>query len=228
MIRQRFAIIASARTGSNYVYEGLNTLSNVRMYHEIFAPHYRTAATTYRSRLSVLDNRHSPGIDSLGLKIFYRHLSEKEWSEMHEQADFLYLHLTRENRLRTIVSLELALSTDRWTAKRRLQDNEKPKVWLDTGELMCRLNKMAVREERFRQMFSDRSVLEVCYERLTANPIDEFARISNFLSLEKIDPSRILLRKQNPQPLDELIENYDEVAILLGETEYEGYLETQE
>ena len=40
-IDQRFAIVGNARTGSNYLLDGLKTSPSIRMYHEIFADHNR-------------------------------------------------------------------------------------------------------------------------------------------------------------------------------------------
>lgn len=223
-IRQRFAIIASPRTGSNYLYEALNSLPSVRMYHEIFAPHYRKATTTFKTRSSVLYNRQPTFVDSLGVKIFYSHLSTNEWVELLERRDFRYLHLTRKNRLKTVISLTIAKTTDQWTNTNRQTNSIKPKVRLNENHLIGQLNELASRERRFRQQFSETEILELSYEELTKNPAETLSRASNFLSLDAIDHDNIPLKKQNSEAISDLIENYEEVARLLRGTEYENFL----
>lgn len=223
-IRQRFAIIANRRTGSNYLYEGLNSLPNTRMYHEIFAPHYRKPATTFQSRFSVMHLRQPTLVDTIGVKVFYSHLTTGEWAVLHEHRDIKYLHLTRKNRLRILISEALAEVTGQWTDTGRAASGVKPRIRLDEDRLLGQLNELAQSERSFLQRFSDMEVLELSYEELTASPVAAFSRVSEFLSLGAIDPNMIALKKQNPQAINGLIENYEEVARLLRDTEHEGYL----
>lgn len=55
-------------------------------------------------------------------------------------------------------------------------------------------------------------------------PSETFSRISSYLNIEDIDYKKTKLKKQNPESLQDLIVNYDEVAQLLKNTRFEDYL----
>ena len=79
-----------------------------------------------------------------------------------------------------------------------------------------------------RERFKNWDYIEVVYENLVTNPLEEFNRIGAFLNVADINPVKIILRKQNPEKLSELVVNYSEVAQLLATTKYAYLLETEE
>jgi hypothetical protein len=66
--------------------------------------------------------------------------------------------------------------------------------------------------------------LEVVYEKLIRKPEETFQYISDYLGVDDIDYRGIALRKQNPESLEQLIVNFDEVYELLKNTKYAVYL----
>lgn len=223
--QQRFAIVASPRTGSNFLYSGLESSSQVNIYHEILGPQHRIVGKGFDKRMSVLYRRQRKNVCSVGLKIFYNHLTEAEWADFHDIKDFHLIHLTRKNLLRKIISLDIAVSNDVWTQRSNKEHQRKTTITLDTNRLIARLEKHSRLEARFRSQFSDRECLEVCYERLTSDPRKELRKVTNYLGIDEIEPGLIKLKKQNPGDISELLDNYAEVESVLRSSDYSGFLE---
>ena len=74
--------------------------------------------------------------------------------------------------------------------------------------------------------FRDRQVLEVVYEELVRSPKSVFESMGAYLGVDGIDPGQIRLRRQNPETLQQLIVNYDDVEAALQNTRFEEYLHT--
>lgn len=222
----RFAIIGNARTGSNYLLDGILSSGSVYMYHEIFADHNRTIGENFDGILSNLYKKKERHIKHVGVKIFYYHLSDDEWDKFLEHEEFKIIHLVRKNRLRTIISLEIALKTNEWVATPTSRnDNKNKSIRIDPNKLIDQLVKIGEYEKITRDRFSGRPYLEVAYEDMTRNPDEEFLRVGNFLNLSYINPEAIRHKKQNPEGLRELIVNYDDVEKALIGTPHEIYLE---
>src|SRR5215212_7728464 len=117
-IDQRFAIVGNPRTGSNYLLDGLKTSPAIRMYHEIFAAHNRTVGKDFEKIFSTIYQYESKSTGLVGFKVFYNHLTDQEWQKLAARKDLKVIHLTRRNRLRTVISLEIAFKTGQWTNAR--------------------------------------------------------------------------------------------------------------
>ena len=221
---ERFAIVGYARTGSNFLAAGLDSSVSTRLHKEIFAAHNREIGKDFEKILAKLYQKQPRSVKVVGFKLFYYHLTEEEWEKFLLPDDIQIIHLTRKNILRTIVSLDIALKTNQWhTSFFRLKSAGK-KTRLDTQHLLDRLEEIRVYEEITRTRFKDRGLLEIVYENLVRDPEGEFKRLEKYLGINDIDPNRITLRKQNPEKLSVLIENYDEVSQALADTKYAYFL----
>ena len=67
--------------------------------------------------------------------------------------------------------------------------------------------------------------IEVEYDSPVNDPTIEFNWISEFLNIQDIDPKKIMLKKQNPEKLNQLTENYEEVSDLIKNTKFSSYLD---
>jgi len=226
-VYQRFAIVGNARTGSNYLLDGLKRSNSIRMYHEIFADHNRKIGENFEKTFSALYQNESRTTKIVGFKLFYNHLTEEEWKKFLSYKDFKIIHLTRLNRLRTLVSLEIAFQTGQWAKSVNASGKQltEKRVFLDASRLVRRLEQIEENEVLTRSRFSERKILEVVYEELIKNPVETFQSIGKYLGVNDIDPSRIRLTKQNPESLRQLIINYDEVHLLLKSTRFAEYLD---
>ena len=221
----RFAIVGNARTGSNYLLAGLNSSKHIKMHDEIFALHKRETGKDYDLIFSTLFRKEKKCIKAVGFKLFYYHLTTDEWNKFMLNRDFMIIHITRRNRLRTIVSLDIAHKTDQWSssAGRTIEPMEK-RIFIDTSKLIGRLEQIQNREAMTRNRLKDWQMLEVVYEDLVHNPLEVFQRAGAFLGTDGIDIQKIELTKQNPEKLETLIINYEEVYRWLKGTRFAEYL----
>jgi LPS sulfotransferase NodH len=136
------------------------------------------------------------------------------------------IHLKRQNKFRSIVSKLIAMKTQQWEKiDSRSQDQESatvrtveiPEVFLDQE-----LTRITSWEKSGDEYFADHPKISVFYEDLVASPASEFRTLTDFLGVEYCEP-KTQYQKQNPQPLSELVENYDDLKRRFEGTQWEGY-----
>ena len=225
-VDRRFAIVGHARTGSNYLLDGLKSSSAIRMYHEIFASHNRTPGKDYEKVLSTVFQPESRSTKLVGFKLFYNHLTDEEWDKLVAWKDLKVIHLTRRNRLRTVISLEIAFKTGQWTNSGGSGKLQERRIWLDPSKLLKRLEQIEQGEIATRQRFSDRPILEVVYEDMVRLPQEVFGRVGAYLGVDGLNPSQIRIKRQNPESLAQLIINHEEIETVLKNTPFEDFLVT--
>lgn len=223
-IDQRFAIIGNARTGSNFLLDGLRTSPAIRMYHEIFASHNREIGKDFDKVLSTIFKYESQDTRMVGFKVFYNHLTNEEWERLVDWKDLKVIHLTRRNRLKTVISLEIAFKTGQWTKAGHSGGPKEKGVRLDPQKLIKQIEQIEEGEGSIRARFRDREILEVVYEELVRSPHQAFASVGEYLGVDGIDPDKIRLKKQNPEGLAHLIINYDDVVKALKNTRFAEYI----
>jgi LPS sulfotransferase NodH len=224
-VDQRFAIVGNARTGSNFLLGGLKSSPAIRVYHEIFASHNRKVGENFDKILSTIYQYESKSTRMVGFKVFYNHLTDEEWKKLVAHKDLKIIHLTRRNRLRTVISLEIAFKTGQWTKSGHAGSQEEKRITLHPGKLLQRLQQIEEGELLTRNRYCDRQILEVVYEEMVESPNDVFAEVAAYLGMNGIDPDKIRLKKQNPESLEQLIVNYNEIEAVLKNTPYAEYLD---
>jgi len=151
------------------------------------------------------------------------------------------LHLRRQNLLRMLVSLKLARATGVFMedtrrgvtlanlskatrhplkAADRLRRRLRPpkaagkgaraRVTVSAEELFDFVVRTRITAANHDGLFDEHPKLAVCYEDLVDQREDVFREAQSFLGIEP-HPLFVTLRRQNPEPLRELIENYDEL-----------------
>lgn len=223
-VDRRFAIVGNARTGSNYLLDGLKSSPAIRVYHEIFASHNRKVGEDFDKILSTVYQYESKSTEMVGFKVFYNHLTDEEWNKLVARRDLKIIHLTRRNRLRTVISLEIAFKTGKWTKAGKTEGPKEKRITLDPLKLLQRLEQIEEGEEATRARFCDREILEVVYEEMVQSPQEVFNFVGAYLGVDGIDPGKIRLKKQNPESLAQLIVNYNEIEDVLRNTRYAEYL----
>jgi LPS sulfotransferase NodH len=226
-VDQRFVIVGNARTGSNYLLAGLQSSPHIRMYHEIFASHNRQVGKDCEKILSTVFQHESKSTRLVGFKVFYNHLTDEEWGKLVGYRDLKVIHLTRRNRLRTVISLEVAFKTGEWTKSGHSGAPKDKRVHLDSLKLLQRLEQIEQGEAAARERFCDRPILEIVYEDMVRSPREVFASVSDYLGVDGIDPGKIHLRRQNPESMADLILNFDEVEAVLKNTRFAEYLQIE-
>lgn len=224
-LRTRFVVAGYARTGSNLLAAALGSAGDVIMHKELFAAHNRQPGRDYKRILTKLYEPVNDDVNAVGFKLFYNHLSEDEWTEFSSRSEFRVVHLTRRNRLRRFVSERIAEDTGQWVLSKSMEKAAAIKISLDPETVLQRIVSVETRETVFRQRFANHKVLEVVYEDMLGDMSNTFKAIGDFLEIESIQPHKIPLLRQNPEPLCELIENYADIEQVLRDTPYAHYLE---
>jgi len=220
-------VVGQARTGSNFLLAGLSNSTEIKTYDEVFAKHKREVGKEFDRIYSALMSEPPGDAKLIGFKLFYYHLTDAEWQQFLERRDFTIIHLTRKNYLRTIVSLEIAMKTNVWYRYGDELSNKKIKrVTLDAEKIVQRIEEIQTLEKLSRSRFKGWDLLELTYENLVRNPVQEFDRVTSFLNIGNIDVAAINLRRQNPESLKNLVENYNEISSILHETEFSMLLES--
>jgi len=223
----RFVLIGHARTGSNLLLDVFRSSPEVEMFHEIFSADNRIIGQGFNEGISQLYAEYARCIRAVGCKIFYNHLTNEEWAEFEKLKEFKILHLMRRNRLRTLVSLAIAFKTDIWlqTNSRKKIPVEHKRVYLEPENLIGQINQIETWESETRDRFAHRDTLEIYYENLVDNFNAIASKAIKFVGADRWSSNRVAYKKQNPEPLDQLILNFDEVSHVLKNTPWENYLE---
>jgi len=173
-----------------------------------------------------------------GIEIKFFHLTFNNWEicrflEVARQLGFShFIVLERQNWLRKIVSSIVAQRKNVFHQTVNSQA-EPTKVILDVkricidGEvkpLMAYFDEWTRKFATLRRLLSGDRILELSYERdIEDNPITAYVKCCNFLEIEPFLPE-VRLGKTNPFPLDEIVDNWDEVLAALQGTVYEWML----
>ena len=198
----------------------------MQVYSEIFAEHSRVEGKGFEEIIDEHWDRKLKKIKHVGFKVFYYHLAAKEWEQLLNKTDFKVIHLVRENKLRTIVSLEIARQTSRWKSKgdRDIPLQEK-QIVLDCGNLLDRVRSIEAYESEAEMRFSEWDMLKVSYEEMLLTRDQVLGKIEKFLGIQPVQAERIKIKKQNRETLQDLILNYEEVEKTLRNTSYAIFLD---
>lgn len=79
--------------------------------------------------------------------------------------------------------------------------------------------------EKYRHALPGKPYLEVAYESFTTHRDDETRRVLQFLNIDQFVHLSTNLVKLNPDSIEDLVENYEEVAQALKGSVYEKYLD---
>jgi LPS sulfotransferase NodH len=196
----------------------------------------------------------APDVRAVGFKYLYGHfwgfkgLSDALAGDM----DLRVVHLLRRNLLRLFVSLRIAEETGRWLDPappplgRRIasfvrhpvrnmrgtevvapERPERRPLALTTEECLQFFAKHRAERQRYGEMFSHHRLLTMHYEDLLHDQHRVFGDVQQFVGVEP----RTLhtnLRRQNPEPLHELIANYDEFSGAARDTEIARFLDEEQ
>jgi len=250
---QKFVLLADRRSGTTLVIDCLNNLEEVSCEKRAFGidkkienptPNhhsgmfylYRNESFGRKLRFWVdrknlikefLDNQifqtNEPG-GARGFRLIYNK------ADQHPQilsclkgSETKIIHLIRLNVLKTHISF-LTAPMHKMHHPREGAKIKTVKLRLDTNTLLQELRKRNARIEKKRRLIDGFESLEVNYEDFVTDRNSEAERIQPFLGFENVVPFETDLVKINPDNLEDLIENYQEVTSVLSGTEFERFL----
>jgi LPS sulfotransferase NodH len=184
--------------------------------------------------------------DATGFKFMYEHFWMYAGLIEALQADtqLRVIHLQRENGLRAYLSYRMALATGRWQKRRTndgmirrtargireavrgLRANTDPPVQVELSPAEC-IEYIQLREQQaahFDKLFEGHPRHDTTYEAMEAGREQVFGEVLAFLGVEPA-PLAVEVERQNPQPMRELIANYEELSEALAATPYAWMLQ---
>ena len=225
----KFIIVSHARSGSNLLLNSLNSHPNLIAEHEIFAAHNRNIGEDFQPTLERLFCPRAKSAKAVGCKIFYYHLNDAEWQQIAEIPNLKVIHLKRKNRLSMIVSMKVAFKTDQWgitNESERIAADEK-QVYLDDDFLRDSFTNIESWENKTNQLFQNSQIIDFAYEDLSQHYGETMNRLFDFLAVPQIPIEQIKTKhkRQNPEPLNKLIQNYAELKAKFANTPWEHYFD---
>ena len=170
--------------------------------------------------------RHLPWVRYVGFKIFYYHPEDSQdrevWDLIRNDPSIKIIHIKRKNLLRTYISKLIAQKTGAWNSRQESSPitKEDKQVTVDVEHCIAELRDTISWENTYgQQMFPEHPYMELTYEDLTGNLQSTIDAIMEFLSLKKMRV-KSKLKRQNPEKLGDLVNNYEELVTALSETEF--------
>jgi LPS sulfotransferase NodH len=247
---QRFLVLAGRRSGVTLLVDSLNSHPEIECTKDVFTTRrhwrrfqidvktglfYQFRSASLARQIAYLCRRKQlvgdflterfSSVDDLrarGIRLSYE--QERKYPQALRWAlhnDVPVLHLFRENSLKAIVS--------HFTAKKRGVAHATSKLERVTLRLPPReLKKMLIERERslarYRRQLAGHRCHEISYESFVAGREAETRRILEFLGIDQFLPLTSRWVKQNSDTLQDILENYDEIAGAFRATTFERYL----
>ena len=242
--RVRAIILTTQRTGSTFLTDCLRSHPDIECAGEILngdpdepQPSYRgpfkdvLKAYRYARSGAWLADRWIRNFYARGsaqvrcFKAMYNQLSRPlAMRYFHENPEVRVIHLRRENLLKVHVSTLLM-------SKRRNVQTRSPTdpVWIrvDPGQAIASMRAARSEHAKFERAFARHPRLQLAYEELIdgQNLQAESARaICSFLCVRD-SPMRSSILKLNPESLQDMVTNYDELASVIAKSEFAGMLD---
>jgi LPS sulfotransferase NodH len=180
--------------------------------------------------LSDLFCRYPRFVKAVGVKVFYYHPLDDDsgelWEEFQNIEDLLVIHLKRRNILRTLLSRKIAAKVDVWIdrGKNGSISLEDRRVSFSEEELLKGFEETRRWEENCDALFAGSRLLEVFYEDLVARPAEVLGGIGGALGV-RINGAQTTMRRQNPDRLSSLIENYQKMKSSFADTQWSPFFE---
>ena len=249
----RFVILGSQRTGTTLIRTSLASHPDILCHGEAFnlgRKPYKDAGGYWhfsrqsfgrrvRSILRPAANTElflsqlyeSDGFAAIGFKLMLNHCRARPyiWDSL-TRRNVRVLLIERRNVLKTLISRRAAQSSGVYHVSRTLRQGSAVASWtpkkvtLDIATLRQDLEAISAEHAAWKSMVGNRlSCLDVVYEEYAADGEAGNAAILDFLNVRPA-PLKTDLKKVNPDKLEDIVENFEQVAAELDGTRFAPYL----
>jgi len=233
----KFIILGQGRTGSNLLLSLLASHRQIFVVGEVF-----NAAEEVRKKIKKLPRPLKSGehpieyleaylykvqpehIKAVGFKLFYEHARDNEWKDVWQylrRSKVKILHLKRKNLLDRYLSHQLALRSNVWISFKPGNGKFNNPIKLQPQKCFQDFHRTLRRQENIDGFFSENPKLEIIYEELCDNPIENSKNIQDFLGLNYQALSAKTI-KQRIKKKSELILNYNDLKEQLIQARLNG------
>lgn len=218
----KFIIVSRSRSGSNFLLTKLDSHPNID---SKGAPFANLEGVSSLEKWEGIFSKKPKSIKQVGFKIFYYHPNDdsgkKIWDILESDKSIKIIHLKRENKLKTIVSWEIAEKNNIWANSKETSFTKESKiVRIEKEKLKDILNRMKSFESNFESRFSQHNKTEITYEELIKSEAS-FKGILNFLNVDSSINLETPIKKQNKETVKDLLENFDDLKSDFQNTEFE-------
>ncbi len=224
-----FVIFGSMRSGSNLLEQSLNQFPSIICYGELFNPSFvgdyenkerlgYSVAKREKDPFGLLDAMNGETDDKIpGFRIFRDHdpriiektLNDPECAKIILQRDLLD----------SFISLRIAGRTGQWLL-RDAPHRKSSKVHFDAYDFQSYREKQDVFYQNIRRTLQETGQTAFWLNYPEQRELPVLNGLAKFLGVSKpIKSVKEILRRQNPGPLSEKVENYREMMAALGKTE---------
>ena len=244
---QKFLILTTARSGSNWLTAALNSHAQIACYGEVFHPEaiYGALPRELRSSRIALNWRDAnPArflrnqvyggkadcLRACGFKIFYEHLERPVNRRLRDvlvrDAGIKVLSLTRQCLLASLVSHKRAQISREWIdiGRGELQSRDPKPLHLGVEECEAFFRRKTELRNRYLGAFSRHSILHLKYEDLARDFDQATAPIFAWLGVEAGEVKQ-RTKKQSAGSVAESVSNYDEIQSHFRGTEFESFVD---
>jgi len=209
----KFIILARSRTGSTFLEKLLNDHPNIQCEGELLN---NLSGRSPKNIINSFFSNKQTSTLAAGYKIFYYHPndsdSEEVWNLHLKLKNLKVIHLKRSNILRTVLSKQIASKTKQWSINNNSEKIpiEQKQIKLSIDESIEEFEKTRNWENDFDLKFKNHSLIEITYENLTSNTQKELEKVANFLKVKPFKTFKTSIKRQNTEPLEQIITNYQE------------------
>lgn len=229
---QKFMVLTRSRTGSNLLISLLNSHPLIHAEYEVFA---RIRGRSVKQVFNKTYSKQPQKVKAVGFKLFYYHpIDDKHqvkalWDHLSNDREIRIIHLKRRNKLRMIVSRTIAEQQDIWSQKGARLDQshevESKRIMLSEAALEKEFLESVDLESQYAERLINHNILDIYYENMVENVDAATGQIFDFLGLPPYQP-KTSFRKQNIEPLSELISNYASLRQYFAGSQWELFFES--
>ncbi|MDG4646984.1 nodulation protein NodH [Roseibacterium sp. SDUM158017] len=226
-----FVIFAEMRTGSNHLEESLNSLPDVTCHGEVFNPVFigrkdrfellgHDLAARERDPMSLLRAMIADAKGLAGFRFFHDH-DPRVLAPVIADARIAKVILTR-NPLDAYVSRKIAAETGQWRLT-DLKDARTSRIRFDADEFAAMLGDWTAFHDQVSNGLqrAGQGAFHIRFEDI--NDLEVLNGLAQFLGSEhRLSRASGRLKRQNPAPLEDKVENHDEMVAALGRMERFG------
>lgn len=228
---QKLIILGRQRTGSSLLMRLLHAHPKIDMQSEVFR---LLKGKSCRNVWNETFSKKLPWIKYAGFKLFYNHPDDSKdrevWDILDSNTDVKIIHIKRKNILRTYVSKLVAVKTGAWNSGQENDQKEDldKKVHIDLNHCLNELRTIKKLEAEFNtDKYPNHEYIELFYEELVENTVDELNKLFSFLKIEnqRIEKRKLDLKRQNPEKMKNLVINYEEFEQAISNSEFAKLLD---
>ena len=164
---------------------------------------------------------------AVGFKVIYPGQFDR-WSNLRyflRTYDYKIISLIRQNLIRKYVSSKIANLEGVWSAQEHR--GKRLSIKVDVSDLLREISRMETLYRLIETLTVEFRGIQISYEELSSNRDSVMREIFQFLGIKEFEVEALKAKtvQQNPERLNQIIENYDDVYSALRNTRYEWCLE---